>query len=262
MTQIYDMFSSSVARYSLGAWGPLAGDISFLDRIFSEFIRSRFKLPRCTSVEGTLMQFGRRCATCDSFFLAAVQVARGLANPSTVWGHIITNTISDSRVRWVRNVTLRLAEMGLTDEVLASPATFLEQRKDYGIVFSQFCHHRHLIFTNGTSADYFRIDRPFGVYPFLSSTPSYRARFVLLLIMSCWRWSSPESRTLPENCPVCSTAFNSPHVMFECLATSRFRDGFKRETGEDFSLETLQAVEHVEAVTDVCERIYRHIISM
>jgi hypothetical protein len=262
MTQIFDMFSASIARYSLGAWGPLAGDLSFLDKIFSEFVRSRYNLPRSTSIEGTLMQFGRRCASCDAFFLAAVQVARGLTNPTSVWGHVIATTIADTRIRWVRNVTTRLVEMGLSDEVFENPTTFLERRKDYGVVFSQYCHHRHLVFSNGTSADLFRIDRPFGVYPFLSALPSFRARFVLLLIMSCWRWSSQDSRAYPENCPVCRSALNSPHIMFECPSTSRFRDDFKRATGEDFSIASLQSTEHVDAIDIVCERIYIHVTSM
>ncbi len=258
MVQIYDMFTSSVARYSLGAWGPLAGDLSFLDKIFVDFIKSRFNLPRCTSIEGTLMQFGRRCAECDAFFLASVQVARGLTNPSSVWGRILANTITDTRIRWIRMLTNRLTEMGMASEVLDHPATFLENRREYAVTFSQFCHHRHLIFTNGTSADFFRVDRPFGVYPFLSELPSYRTRPALLLILSCWRWVT-DHLTYSENCPACCTPMNSPHLMFHCSLTNRVRVNFRRITGTDFSLESLQDATLAEEVAKACELILQSI---
>jgi hypothetical protein len=115
MLQIYDMFSNAIFRYSAGAWGPIAGDLSCIDKVFADFVRSRFRLPRTSSLEGLLMQFGRRCAGCDSFFLASVQVARGLANPGSIWGKVLSNTMGDTRVRWIRNVTGRLEEMGMTD---------------------------------------------------------------------------------------------------------------------------------------------------
>jgi hypothetical protein len=42
MIQIYDMFASSIFWYSLGAWGPTAGDLSALDKVFADFIKSIF----------------------------------------------------------------------------------------------------------------------------------------------------------------------------------------------------------------------------
>ncbi len=111
-----------------------------------------------------LMQFGRRCAQCDAYFLASVQVARGLTTPDSVWGRVLSNTVNDSRIRWIQNVTSRLRLMGLFDEVVSSPATFLEKRKEYGITFSQWCHHRHLALEAGNSADNFQVGPPYSFF--------------------------------------------------------------------------------------------------
>jgi hypothetical protein len=203
MIQIYNMFTSAIFRYSAGAWWPLAGDLSFIGRIFVNFVKARFTLPRNTSINGILMQFGRRCTSCYAYFLATIQVACGLANLRTVWGQIISSTITDNRILWVRNVTNRIAEMGMTSEILGAPTLFLERRKDYGVQFSQFCHYNHLAIPNGSSAEFFCVDRPFCAFPFLAELPSFRSRFVLLLILSCWRWSNANSANFFEHCPAC-----------------------------------------------------------
>jgi hypothetical protein len=149
--------------------------------------------------------------------------------------------------------------MGIIEEVLDSPATFLENRKDYAVTFSQFCHHHHLVFANGTSADLFRVDRPFGVYPFVSELPSYRTRPALLLILSCWRWANADHLTYDDECPTCHVAMNSPHLMFECVLTNSVRADFRRRTGVDFSLDSLQDAHLVEQVAKACELILHSI---
>jgi hypothetical protein len=261
MVQIYDMFTSAIFRYSIGAWGPLAGDLSSLDSIFAEFVRSRFALPRNTSVNGILMQFGRRCASCDAFFLAAIQVARGLANPGTVWGHLISSAISDNRIRWTRTVTNRLEEMGMADEVFGTPVQFLERRKEYGIQFAQFCHYNHLAIPNGTSADFFRVNRPFGVFPFLSELPSHQSRYVLFFVLSCWKYSDENTANFPEFCPCCGTYVDSKHLLFDCFLTSRFRDDYERTTGTPFNPNSLTEGETVSATAELCSRVYSFVQS-
>ncbi len=255
MIQIFDMFSSAIFRYSAGAWGPLAGDLSCIDKVFADFIGNRFMLTRTTSLEGLLMQFGKRCAACDSMFLAAVQVARGLANTSSIWGRILTNTMNDARVRWIRNVSGRLEEMGLTNEVIRNPVQFLERRKEYGVVFSQYCHHFHLTFANGTLADFFRVDRPFGVLPFLAQLPCHRARFPLLFVLSCWRWSIENGPVFPEYCPECGDRITSEHLLFRCVLTGNFRRQFESVTGASFTPESLLDSNVVDAFSVLCEDI-------
>lgn len=201
------------------------------------------------------MQFGRRCATCDSFYLAAVQVARGLVNANSIWGRVLSNTLDDNRVRWIRNVTRRLEEMDLVDEVTQTPIQFLERRKEYGIVFSQYCHHHHLTFANGSSADFFRIDRPFGVLPFLAQLPSHRARFPLLFVLSCWRWSIENGSSFPEYCPGCGDRVTSEHLLFHCVLTETFRQAFEFRTGTAFTQASLFDEDVVDAVSSLCEDI-------
>jgi hypothetical protein len=256
MVQIYDMFTSAIFRYSIGAWGPLAGDLSFLDSVFADFVRTRFALPRNSSVNGILMQFGRRCASCDAFFLAAIQVARGLSNPSTVWGHLLSLTALDSRIRWIRTVTDRLAEMGMTDEVFATPAQFLERRKEYGIQFAQYCHYHHLATPNGSSADFFRVNRPFGVLPFLTELPSHQSRYVLLFVLSCWRWSDAHTANFPEYCPLCGVYVDSEHLLFNCVMTSRFRGIYEQSTGTPFSPNSLLEDGSATATGILCEQVF------
>jgi hypothetical protein len=255
MVQIYDMFVSAIFRYSVGAWGPLAGDLAFLDKIFADFVRSRYGLPRNTSVDGILMQFGRRCASCDAFFLSAVQIARGLANPTSVWGQVITNLLPNSRIRWIRSVTARLDEMGMTREVLDAPRTFLEKQKEYAIQFAQFCHHKHLAIANGSSADFFRVNRPFGIFPFLSDLSSHRARYVLLFVLSCWRWSTEDTVNFPEYCPACRVYVTSSHLLFDCVLTSRFRGNYEQVVGRAFDHDSLMDATTVVEPSEVCEAV-------
>ncbi len=255
MVQIYDMFVSAIFRYSIGAWGPLAGDLSFLDKIFAEFVRVRFGLPHFSSINGILMQFGRRCASCDGFFLAAVQVARGLANPDTVWGRIISSLQADTRIRWVRTLMERLAEMGMTQEVFGAPHLFLERRKEYGMQFSQFCHRFHLAIPNGSTADFFRVNRPYGIFPYLSDLPSYRSKYVLVFVLSCWRWNSQNSASYPEFCPACGDYVDSKHLLFHCALTNRFRETYERAVGSQFAPESLTDAMTAWETAELCEDV-------
>jgi hypothetical protein len=255
MVQIFDMFASSIYRYSLGAWGPTAGDLSVLDKVFADFIRSRFRLPASTGLNSILMQFGRRCVQCDGFFLASVQVARGLASPETIWGRVLSSLLQDTRVRWIRSVTDRLVLMGLFEEVTRTPVNFLEHRKEYGLVFAQWCHHNHLTTPTGNSSDFFRVGRPYGVMPAIHDEPSYRTRYFLMLIMSCWRWGLENGENYPEFCPACAVRVDSEHLMFTCELTEYIRSNFYDFTGVRFEPEALEDPAISSAVTDACVSI-------
>jgi hypothetical protein len=172
LIQIYDMFVSSIFRYSAGAWGPLATNLDCIDDMFISFMQSQYKLPISTSKQGILMQFGRRCASCDAFYLGAVHMARGLVNPDSVWGRTLSQV---GQNKWKEVITGRLNEMGMLQEVSETPALFLEERKKKAVEFSQWCHYSRLGFANGTSADLMRIGRPYGVLPAVESLQLFRA---------------------------------------------------------------------------------------
>jgi hypothetical protein len=145
LIQIYDMFVSSIFRYSAGAWGPLATNLDCIDDIFIQFIRGQYKLPISTSKQGMLMQLGRRCASCDAVYLGAVHTARGLVNPTSIWGRVLSQA---DRNKWKEVIRSRLSERGMLQEVFETPALFLEERKIKAVEFNQWCHHNHLPRTN------------------------------------------------------------------------------------------------------------------
>jgi hypothetical protein len=256
MIQIFDMFVSAIYRYSLGAWGIIAGDLSRIDNLFCDFIRRQYRLPQSTCRKGILMQFARRCASCDSYFLAAVHLARGLTSPMSVWGRIISSVWATRGVQWVDALKSRLRLMGIEVEVTTRPSEFLGDRRNWGIRFSEWCHSNHLVHVNGTSADFFRIERPFGMYPFIFDLSVMNVRSALVLLLSCWRWAS-DLKSVPEYCTDCDCLVNSPHLMFRCIHTSSARDNFQRETGVTFSLACLQDANISEEIARACDSILR-----
>jgi hypothetical protein len=255
MLQIYDMFVSSIFRYSAGAWGPLAGNLDCIDDIFVQFIRKQFRLPATTSKQGVLMQFGRRCASCDSYYLGAVQIARGLLHTESVWGRTLKNCGSQNR--WVDTMRERLVDMGMLDEVFKTPALFLEQRKEKAVNFNQWCHHHHLVFANGTSADLLRLGRPYGVLPTVYSLPSFQSRKILVFLLSVWRWSLQGAEDYPEYCKACDNLISSHHLLFDCVKTGDIRCTFFTETGIVFDESVLYRDDVSEAVLKVFSAICR-----
>ncbi len=117
MIQTYDTFVSSVYRYSLGVWGILAGDLTRIDNLFCDFIRRQYRIPASTCRRSILMQFARRCAACDAKYLAAVQLARGLCNPGSVWAQILATTWSNGQ-NWLASVRSHLQLLNLERIVL------------------------------------------------------------------------------------------------------------------------------------------------
>ncbi len=68
----------------------------------------------------------------------------------------------------------------MLQEVFETPALFLEERKIKAVEFNQWCHHNHLVFANGTSADLMRLGHPYGVLPAVESLPTFQGRKILL----------------------------------------------------------------------------------
>jgi hypothetical protein len=238
LLQIFDMFVSSVYRYSAGAWGPVAGKLDEVDGVFCDFIKSRYRLPRTACNSGILMQFGRRCASCDAFYLASVQVARGMLSPQSTWGKVLASALSCQQNRWIKMVRGRLELMGMTQEVF-EPSLFLENRKAFAVNFSQWCHHNHFRFANGTSADLMRTSRPFGAMPALLDVPTTQGRDILLMLLSAWRWGLEEAEFYPEYCMTCDCLTSSHHLLFGCRDTEDIRQAFERDTGLPFNDVTL-----------------------
>jgi hypothetical protein len=234
-------------------------NLDCIDDIFVQFARKQFRLPRTTSKQGILMQLGRRCALCDSFYLGAVHIARGLVTPESIWGRTLRNC--GDRNRWVDAMRVRLETMGMLEEVFDSPALFLEQRKEKAVNFNQWCHYNHLIFSNGTSADLMRLGRPYGVLPSVYSLPSFQSRKILVLLLSVWRLSLPGAADYPEYCEECDNLVSAHHLLFDCVRTDCFRSSFYCETGLAFEESVLYRDDVNEAVFNVFSGICQFVQS-
>jgi hypothetical protein len=253
LIQVFDTFVSAIYRYSLGTWGVLVGDLSKIDNLFCDFIKQLYRLPVATCRRSILMQFARRCASCDAKYLAAVQLARGLCNIDSLWARILATTWSNGK-EWLGNVRAHLRSMGIEEVVTQTPALFLSDRRKYEADFNAWCHEHHLSVTNGSSTDYFRWQRPFGFYPAVFETPINRARSLLTLLLSCWKWSY-DIRNCPDYCSLCDCDLNSEHIMFRCETTRGIRNRFEVRTGREFTLDALQENELSKEITDACHEI-------
>ncbi len=253
MLQVYDMFVSSIFRYSLGAWGPIAGDLSQFDNLFCDYIRRLYHLPQTTCRKGILTQFARRCANCDARYLAAVHLARGLAEPRSILAKVLATTWCTNN-RWLKEVRSQLRQMGIEKEVLHTPARFLGDRREHEKAFNIWCHRHHLTLTNGSSADVFRCDRPYGMYPAVFELPATRAKPLLALVLSCWRWAY-DLRGYPEYCSGCDCQATAEHLMFFCEKTRTLREQFLQTTGFVFCQAALREPALAKAIGPVCEQI-------
>jgi hypothetical protein len=146
--------------------------------------------------------------------------------------------------------------MGLLADLVESPANFLGERKEIGLAFTWFCFERHLNITNGRSSDYFRVNRPFGIYPVVFNSPAVKVRSLLTLLLSCWRWAY-EARGYPQYCEQCDSLVNSHHLLFHCVKTQTLRDRFLAATGTCFRLESLQSTEHEEEILSLCNGVVK-----
>jgi hypothetical protein len=253
LVQVYDTFVSAIYRYSLGSWGVLVGDLTKIDNLFCDFIRQLYRLPASTCRRSILMQFARRCASCDARYLATVQLARGLCNTDSVWARVLATTWSNGK-EWLTNVRTHLQLIGIEEVVMQTPAMFLSERKKYEADFTTWCHEHHLSVTNGSSADYFRWQRPFGYYPAVFDAPINRTRSMLTLLLSCWKWSFG-IRNCPDYCALCDCDLTSEHIMFNCAATRDIRTNFETATGRRFVFDVFQDADLGLQVADTCHEI-------
>ncbi len=245
LVNLFDSIVSSVFRYGFGAWGPVAGKLEILDRLFVHYVIWLFGLPRSSCRKAILACFGRRCASCDSLFLASVQLAKGFSSRAELWGTVSTvaHALRERSLKgskWYKKVIVALEERALRDEVWDRPSEFLIERKSFGIKFSQFCFHRHLNLARGTSADEIRELQPFGIYPFLLRNPPGLSRFLFSFVLSNWRWlNKGECSRYPRECVQCEEYNSSYHILFDCVLFSEERDEFISEAGVPFEFACL-----------------------
>jgi hypothetical protein len=142
--------------------------------------------------------------------------------------------------------------MRILDIVTGTPVEFLSERKKWGREFTRFCFKSHLNAVNGRSSDYFRVGRPFGIYPVIFNSNPKRVRCLLTFLLSCWRWSY-DAKNFPAYCTECDSLVNSYHLMFQCNRTAALRAEFYRRTGRLFSLESIQTQGDDESILEVME---------
>jgi hypothetical protein len=94
LVNYFDATVASVYRFGLGVWGTSAAKISSIDEIFADFIRTIFRFPPSTGTQVILSNFARRCAKCDSLFLAASQLATASVTRNTTWSSAVQDFVS------------------------------------------------------------------------------------------------------------------------------------------------------------------------
>jgi exonuclease III len=254
LVNLFDATVSSIYRYGLGVWGVTCAQVSKLDDLFVEFIRWLYRLPLRTGKLAILGTFARRCAKCDALFLAAVQIAQAGGSKNKIWEALVEDLKSRrSEAGWFEVVTSELVKRGLLREVLAEGRDFRADRRKYGVVFAQFCFHEHCNALNGSSADLIRLQRNFGIMPFLFRTHPEESRFLLSFLLSCWRFlNSSQCQNYPRICETCDQENSSDHVLFDCVLFSLIRDDFELIIGEPFSFELLESSDD-----EVCTEVVR-----
>ncbi len=185
----FDSIVASVYRFGLGVWGVSVAKVTTLDRIFAEFICWIFRFPRTTGTNTILSNFGRRCAKCDSLFLAAVQLAGSRTTRNVLWKGVVEDLQRGSlQSTWYTVVNSEIGKRGMTREVAERGADLIANRKIYGVYFSQYCYLHHTNALTGRSSDQFRRGRPFGIFPFLLCVSSHQSRFLFSFLCSVWRF--------------------------------------------------------------------------
>jgi hypothetical protein len=93
------------------------------------------------------------------------------------------------------------------------------------------------------------------MFPFLTQLQSNKARFPLLILLSCWRWGVENGADFPEYCPHCHERVTSEHLLFSCQMTDRFRMEFTASTGTDFMPGSLTEDDVAVEFAALCESI-------
>jgi hypothetical protein len=241
LVDLFDSLVASIYRFGLGAWGPTAGKLTVLDDLFTNFICWLFSLPKTTCKVNLLSCFGRRCAKCDSFFLATIQIAGGSTSKNEVWKGLMADlTAGRKKSKWFKAVSVALAERRLLGRVLENGADVVATRRNVGVAFAQFCFHKHLNSPTQTSADDFRTVKPFGVYPFLYKASPNVARFLFSFVLCNWRWlDRGKCRNYPRTCSSCCISNSAWHILFDCPVFQAERDWFREKTFLDFDYNAL-----------------------
>lgn len=262
----FDTIVSPIFRYALGSWGPLAPQKAKLDNFYVDFIRFLLCLPRNTCKKGTFVQTGRRCIECDALYLGALQIARGLTSGGSIWGHICKYAIVHNQShKWFRVVCHGARVRGFDEMLFERPSTFIGERRRIAVNYDQFCFHHHLNRLTGRSADYFRINRPSGAYPFTNLLSSSQVGVILKFVLSTWKWSAEfHGMTFPTNCLQCGVPLNSPHVLFECTYSEHFRSCFRRQTAVQFDIEILKTCDKEVAreIFFVCQNVLKKVLPL
>ncbi len=246
LVNYFDSTVASVYRFGLGVWGVSVAKISTLDQIFANYIRFIFRFPPTTGTNVILSNFSRRCAKCDSLYLAAVQLASWRTTRNTVWSETVQDLV-DGRIEvpWFTVVTAELRKRGFEEEVLLRGAEFLADRKMRAVEFSQYCFWSHLNIPVGNSADQIRRTRPFGILPFLLSHSVHLTRFIFAFLCSVWRFIDRGCCSwYPEVCRLCDQENSSFHVLFQCVKFASLRhEMFSPVNVECFCFDTLVSSE-------------------
>jgi hypothetical protein len=155
-----------------------------------------------------------------------------------------------------------MVERGLLNRVFENGADVVSERRQIGIRFAQFCFHHHLNRPTRTSADDFRVIKPFGVYPFLFRTSPEIARFLFSFVLCNWRWlDRGKCRNYPRFCVPCQTENTSWHILFECPIFHTERALFQWTTGTNFDYQALliDTTSTARCAAETGKRIFEHL---
>jgi hypothetical protein len=258
--ELFDSVVASVYRFGLGVWGVSACQVRKIDGLFAEFITWLFRFPFTTGRDAILSSFGRRCAKCDSLYLASVQLAIASTSRNTTWGDAVSDLQGGVlQSKWFVIVRSELEKRGMGDEALAQGPSFVSDRKRKAVEFAQYCFHFHLNVPTGSSADQIKRCRPFGIFPFLICQSPERSRYVFSFLCSNWRFiDGLRCVDFPDVCDDCDQENSSMHVLFMCPSFVRVRERFLAAVGRPFSFGVLESKDRKvqSAICDVGRDIY------
>jgi hypothetical protein len=93
----------SLSRQSTGTVLGLGGQSVEIWELLTSFLLALsgelFQFPKTTSKNNILSCFGRRCAVCDSLYLAAIQLAGASTSRNELWKDLV----QDLRLRRVKS---------------------------------------------------------------------------------------------------------------------------------------------------------------
>jgi hypothetical protein len=261
----FDSLVASVYRFGLGVWGVTVAKVASLDRLFAEYICWLFRFPRTTGTNVILASFARRCAKCDSLFLATVQLAGTLTTRNNLWRSVVSEVLAGRlRSTWVTAVLSEVAKRGMTSEVLEYGASLVADRKRYGVQFAQFCFAHHLNVPTGSSSDLFSRQRPFGIFPFLLKVSTHQSRYLFSFLCSVWRYiDRGVCEKYPRYCARCDCENTGYHVLFDCIHFEDVRRTLSTRTAGRlvFSYQTLceEGLNDCREIVNVGKKIFERV---